>query len=74
VRRLSADGRTALVVVHAFEFAPKEVHIPLPGGWKITAQLSASDLVVATNAAAESLHLAPLREFDAAIVLLSRTA
>lgn len=73
VRRLSADGRTALVVVHAFAAAPERIEIPLAGDWRVAAQWSdPSAAVQVTCGEAASLQLAPLREFDAAVVLLSR--
>lgn len=73
VRRISADNRTALVVVHAFESAPIQVDIPVPGQWQIAAQFSNPALLVRINDDGESLHLSSLGEFDAAVVLLSRT-
>lgn len=43
VRRLSADGRRALVVAHVFRAAPAECPVPLPGeGWRIEASLEAA--------------------------------
>jgi alpha-galactosidase len=72
VRRISADGQAALVVVHAFESAPSEVKVPLPGKWQIAAQFSDPRLLAGIDDQGESLRLSPLGEFEAAVVLLSR--
>ncbi|MGB8353068.1 MAG: alpha-galactosidase [Chthoniobacteraceae bacterium] len=47
VRRVSADVRSILVVAHAFEDAPGEMVVPLPGSdWRVAAEFPRGNAVV----------------------------
>ncbi len=63
-----AGGEKALVVLHAFENAPKSARLPLPAGdWKIAASLAAEEARLAGG----ELQWRP-RDFSACVLLLTQ--
>lgn len=71
VRRVSSDGGTALVVIHAFALAPAEVEIPLPEGkWRLGEVFSAHSQEATLE---NNRIICPLgMDFTAAVLLLKR--
>ncbi len=71
VRRVAADGRDILVVLHTFASAPDSVKVPLPeGSWHIATQLNGSDLSITPGL----LVFAGLSDFRGSVVILRKTA
>ena len=69
LRRMSADGKSALVVVHAFEGAPAEIRVPMPeGNWRIAEEFPRSESRVADGTLACPIE----GDFSGRIVLLER--
>ncbi|HEY8903690.1 MAG TPA: alpha-galactosidase [Chthoniobacterales bacterium] len=51
LRRISADGKSALVVVHAFEGAPGEIRVPMPeGNWHISEEFPRNESQITNGA------------------------
>jgi len=68
VRRVAEDGRSILVVAHAFENAPGEMVVPLPvGDWKMSEEFSCRN---ATVRGAELVCPAGGNDFSGHVVLL----
>jgi alpha-galactosidase len=74
LRRVSADGRQALCVIHAFANPPRQdLEIPLPpGAWHVTAGFGSSAAQARVRGAA--LALPHLAEFEGLAVLLESDA
>lgn len=70
VRRLSADGDQALVVVHAFAGAPTTLTVPLPGNTWLVEAASGDGVSVSDGA----VRITRCGEGDARVVLVRRTA
>jgi len=67
LRRISEDGKTALVVLHTFSQAPAAAEVPLPEGrWSVVGQLALGEAEVSAGA----MRLEALRDFEGAAVLL----
>ncbi len=69
VRRISTDGNSALVVIHTFQDAPKEVRIPLSDAWTIVEEFP---LTAATIQGHELVCPADA-DFCSSVVLLKRS-
>jgi len=72
VVRTGADGKTALVVVHAFAKSPRQVQVPLPAGdgWHIQEKLL--DPSSECGLLNDVLVFGPKADFSAAVFLLAR--
>ncbi|MGN6726499.1 MAG: alpha-galactosidase [Tepidisphaeraceae bacterium] len=72
VRRISADRRSALVVVHGFEATPPELRLPLgeDPGWKITDTFDVTQADARVDGAELVIH--PKGDFFGAVLLLHR--
>ncbi|HEY5792358.1 MAG TPA: glycoside hydrolase family 36 protein, partial [Chthoniobacterales bacterium] len=67
VVRTAPDGKSALVVVHAFEGSPEEVRIPLPpGGWEIEEEFPAE----VSQVEPDGLTCPALADFSARVIRL----
>ncbi|MEO7934606.1 MAG: alpha-galactosidase [Chthoniobacterales bacterium] len=67
VRRVSADGRQILVVVHSFAQAPGTMEVPLPAGdWKIAAAFGETRAELGSN----QLRLTNAADFSGSVILL----
>ena len=68
VRRLSEDGKSALLVVHTFANAPATIEIPWPEGtWQLAGQLPGQPTPTFTSG---TLTLSPGGDFTGAVFLL----
>lgn len=71
LRRISEDGKSALVVLHTFAQAPAAVEVPLPeGDWSIAGQLALGEAGIGRGA----MRMESLRDFEGAAVLLRKAA
>lgn len=69
VRRESDEGRSLLVVIHAFADSPASVKIPLPGGsWRVRAMFPSGS----AELDASNLLCALAGDFSAQVILLER--
>jgi alpha-galactosidase len=69
VRRVAKDGQSALVVVHAFEGAPKTIETPLPeGAWRVAEEFPRAESRVAGG----RLECPVDGDFSGRVVLLER--
>jgi alpha-galactosidase len=69
VRRVAKDGQSALVVVHAFEGAPKAIEMPLPeGAWRVAEEFPRAESRVAGGV----LECPVEGDFSGRVVLLER--
>jgi alpha-galactosidase len=69
LRRVAADGKSALVVVHAFEGAPGSVSVPMPeGAWRVTEEFPRVESRVAGGA----LECPVEGDFSGRVVILER--
>jgi alpha-galactosidase len=70
VRRISSDGKAALVVIHAFEDAPPQITVPLPpGAWRVTDELAAPGALVRGG----DLTCLVVGDFSARVALLEKS-
>jgi len=69
LRRVAKDGKSALVVVHAFEGVPASVNVTLPeGNWRIAEEFPRAESRVAGHAL-----VCPVEgEFSGRVILLER--
>jgi alpha-galactosidase len=69
VRRVANDGQSALVVVHAFEGAPRTIETPLPeGAWRVAEEFPRAESHVAGGV----LECPVDGDFSGRVVLLER--
>lgn len=69
LRRVSVDGKSAVVVVHAFEGAPGEIHVPMPeGNWHIVEEFPRSESCIMEGALACPLE----GDFSGRVLLLEK--
>ncbi len=71
VRRIASDGRSVLVVAHAFADAPASLEVPLPpgGAWRVRTEFAADTEKVRLDA--DRLILPCAGDFTARVVLLT---
>ncbi len=74
VRRVSDDGKSALLVVHTFANAPATIEVPWPeGSWQVAGHLSdGADGMPAFSRT--QVTLSPAGEFDGSVFLFSSSA
>jgi alpha-galactosidase len=72
VVRAGAGGESVLAVLHAFASPPPHVRVPMASeqGWRIEAQFAAAEGTVRYDGT--SLLWAPVGQFTAAVLLLTR--
>jgi alpha-galactosidase len=69
LRRVAKDGKSALVVVHAFKDAPASVNVKLPeGNWRVTEEFPRAE----SRVAGHTLVCPMDGEFSARVILLER--